>query len=75
MYAGLLRRILTISGMMPGRFMDTLADLGQGFFACEGTAPSVTYFSWGTCRALLISLTIGGAIYLFVVRNFFDGPL
>ncbi len=65
--------ILTISGMMPGRFMDTLADLGQGFFACEGTAPSVTYFSLGNLQGALISLTIGGAIYLFVVRNFLMG--
>lgn len=60
--------ILTLFGMMPGRFMNFLADMGQGFFACEGTAPPVGYFSVGNLQGALISLVVGTAIYLLVVR-------
>jgi len=49
--------------------MDTIADVGEDFF--HGSVPeyAVPYFTWGNISGALISLAIGAAVYLLVVRG------
>ncbi len=60
--------LLTAAGLLPGVLMNPLADMGQSFFLAEGSAPAVRYFSPGNLKGALISLFVGGVIYLLVVR-------
>lgn len=60
--------ILPALGVFPYRLMDSLADMGQGFLNGENPAHAVHYFSWANLRATLLSLLIGTAVYLLVVR-------
>lgn len=63
--------LLPLFGLLPHATMDRLADLGQGFFLVEGHAHAVSYFSWINLKGSLISLALGGLLYVLVVR----GPL
>lgn len=61
--------LLPVMGLLPGKIMNTLADIGQGFFQAEGEAHPVAYFSWVNLKGALISIGIGAIIYLVVVRR------
>lgn len=61
--------LLPVMGLLPGKIMNTLADIGQGFFQAEGKAHPVAYFSWVNLKGALISIGIGAIIYLVVVRR------
>lgn len=60
--------LLPVMGFLPEKVMNTLADMGQGFFQVEGEAHPVAYFSWDNLKGALISIGIGVIIYLVVVR-------
>lgn len=59
--------LLPIGGFLPGIVMDGIADMGQSFLhAAE--SESVSYFSIGNLQGALISLIIGGLLYVCIVR-------
>lgn len=66
--------VLTAFGMLPGRLMDPLADMGQSFFMADGAAPLVRYFSPANLKGAFISLVFGAVIYLLVVRMWMMRP-
>lgn len=55
-------------GLFPGQGMDRIAAFGRGFFQGEPPAHAVAYFSPVNLKGAFISLAIGGAVYLLVVR-------
>lgn len=65
--------VIPVLGVIPSLTMDKLADLGQGFFAFEGEAHAVSYFSLTNLKGSVISLCIGALVYLFVVRTYMMG--
>lgn len=59
--------LLPLGGFLPGIVMDGIADMGQGFLhAAE--SESVSYFSIGNLKGAMISLIIGGLLYVCFVR-------
>lgn len=60
-------------GVIPSLTMDKLADLGQSFFAFDGEAHAVSYFSLTNLKGSAISLCIGGLIYVLIVRTYMMG--
>lgn len=60
--------LLPIMGMLPGKVMNTLADMGQGFMHGISPEHEVAYFSWANLKGGLISIVIGVIIYFTVVR-------
>ena len=63
-----LTAVLPVMGLLPGRVMDGLAAMGRGFLAGHAPAHAVEYFAWVNLKGALISLAIGGAVYLLLVR-------
>lgn len=63
-----LAALLPIMGLLPGRVMDGLAALGRDFLHGAAPAHPVHYFAWVNLRGALISLVIGAAVYLLLVR-------
>lgn len=61
--------LLPVMGCMPGRIMNRIADMGQGFLQLSGEAHPVAYFSPVNMKGALISLVIGLLIYFLVVRT------
>ena len=55
-------------GLFPHLGMDRIAGFGREFFLGEPPAHAVHYFAWVNLKGALISLTIGGAVYLLIVR-------
>ena len=49
-------------------FMDKLATIGQEFMLGENTAHAVNYFSFANLKGGIISLAIGLAVYILIVR-------
>lgn len=73
---------VVLLGIMPNVTMDQLADLGQGFLAFGGEADAVKYlsgvhtvhyFSLVNLKGAAISIVIGAALYLTVVRGYMMG--
>lgn len=60
--------LLPVMGFFPGIVMDGLADIGQGFMQTAGTGHKVAYFSLTNLKGAAISLVIGAAVYLIIVR-------
>lgn len=60
-------------GVIPSLTMDKLADLGQSFFAFDGEAHAVSYFSLTNLKGSAISLCIGGLVYVLIVRTYMMG--
>ena len=58
-----------LMGLLPGRTMDRLADLAQGFLGVHHAGHAVHYFAWVNLKGALISLAIGAALYIFLVRG------
>lgn len=65
--------LLPLMGMTAHMSMDRLADLGQGFFGPAEHGHLVHYFSFGNLKGGLISLGIGIALYLLLVRRWMMG--
>ncbi len=66
--------LLPIMGFFPYLVMDGLAGAGQGFMNVEETELIVSYFSPANLKGAAISLAIGGAVYLVVVRLWMMRP-
>jgi hydrogenase-4 component B len=59
--------LLPLMGFFPGKIMNGLADMGQGFMQVTETE-GIAYFSFTNLKGALISLVIGAVVYLTVVR-------
>ncbi len=59
--------VLPLFGMASKYTMDALADISDSFLRTESMEP-VNYFSWANLRGGAISILIGIALYLVVVR-------
>ena len=59
---------VAVLGMTPHLTMDRIAGLANGFFSSHGLAHAISYFSWVNLKGSLISLAIGGAVYLLIAR-------
>ena len=60
--------VIPVLGMLPGMTMDKLADLAQGFLGVHHAGHAVHYFAWVNLKGSVISVAIGAALYLTVVR-------
>ena len=61
--------LIPVLGMLPGHTMDTLADMAQGFLGVHHAGHAVHYFTWVNLKGSVISVAIGAALYLTVVRH------
>ena len=61
--------VIPVLGMLPGLAMDKLADLAQGFLGVHHAGHAVHYFAWVNLKGSVISVAIGAALYLTVVRR------
>ena len=61
--------LIPVLGLLPGLTMDRLADLAQGFLGVHHAGHAVHYFTWVNLKGSLISVAIGAAVYLTVVRK------
>ncbi|MBQ3009836.1 MAG: sodium:proton antiporter, partial [Oscillospiraceae bacterium] len=60
--------VMPVLGMLPNRIMDGLAAMGRGFMHGHAPDHAVHYFAWINLKGALISLCIGAAVYLLVIR-------
>ena len=61
--------LIPVLGMLPGNTMDVLADKAQGFLGVHHAGHAVHYFTWVNLKGSVISVAIGAALYLTVVRH------
>ena len=61
--------VLFIWGLIPGLTMDKAAGLGQGLMGLTEFGEPVSYFSLKNLSGAVISLVIGAAVYLLVIRG------
>ena len=61
--------LIPLFGMLPGLTMDRLADMAQGFLGVHHAGHAVHYFAWINLKGSVISIVIGSALYLLVVRR------
>ena len=61
--------LIPVLGMLPGNTMDALADMAQGFLGVHHAGHAVHYFTWVNLKGSVISVAIGAALYLTVVRH------
>jgi len=66
---GLSAVILPVIGLFPGTFMQGMAELGQGFMHGHSPAHEIAWFSLTNLKGAAISLLIGAAVYLLVIRT------
>ena len=62
--------IVPIMGALPYVTMNRIADIGQGFMGHVHMEHEVHYFTWTNLKGSVISVLIGIAVYLIVVRRF-----
>lgn len=60
---------LVILGLMPNAAMNAIALWAVPFLHADPLAHSVHYFAWVNLKGACISLTIGAAVYLLVIRK------
>lgn len=63
-----LTAIMPVFGLLPNQIMDGLAAMGRGFMHGHAPDHAVHYFAWVNLKGALISLCIGTAVYLLVIR-------
>ena len=63
-----LAAIMPVLGLLPNQIMDGMAALGRGFMHGHAPDHAVHYFAWVNLKGALISLCIGAAVYLLVIR-------
>ena len=61
--------LFPIMGMLPYATMDKIADMSEGFMGWDHAGHSVDYFTWVNLKGSVISIVIGAAIYLFIIRK------
>ena len=61
--------LIPVLGLCPHLLMDRIAAVGRGFFEGEALSHAVSYFSFENLKGALISVGIGAALYLLVVRR------
>ena len=61
--------ISPIMGMLAHPVMDKMADAAQTFMGVHHEGHAVHYFAWVNLKGSLISIAIGAAVYLLVVRR------
>ncbi len=61
--------IFPVLGLLPSLTMDKIADLGQGFMGVTHAGHAVHYFTWVNLKGSLISIAIGAAVYILIVRT------
>lgn len=61
--------LFPVMGIFPGKIMDKLANLGQGFMGLAAAGERVSYFHFGNLKGGLISIVIGAFLYIVVVRG------
>lgn len=66
---GIPALFLLLWGWMPHRLMDTVADLGSGFFALEESGEVVHYFNGENLLGAGYSIAIGVVVYLVFIRS------
>ena len=64
-YAG----AMVVLGLYPNQTMDQIAAMARSFLGGHGPEHAVQYFSWVNLKGGFISLGIGVALYLLVVRT------
>ena len=67
---GLSALVMPLFGLLPHGTLDRLADLGQGFLQGHSPAHPVNYFSLANLKGGCVSIAMGAALYLLVVRRF-----
>jgi len=65
---GISALMLPVMGFGASYIMDRIADLGQPFLRSALPEHAVSYFAWNNLKGGLISLGIGAAVYLLVIR-------
>jgi len=65
-----LAAVMPVMGLLPNRVMDGLAAMGRGFMHGHAPDHAVHYFAWVNLKGALISLCIGVAVYLLLIRPF-----
>jgi len=60
---------IPVLGLLPSLTMDRLADMAQGFMGVHHAGHAVHYFAWVNLKGSVISIAIGAALYLTVVRR------
>ena len=60
--------VMPVLGLLPNQIMDGLAALGRGFMHGHAPEHAVHYFAWVNLKGAVISLCIGAAVYLLVIR-------
>lgn len=60
--------LLPVFGLLPHFTMDKLADMGQGFMHLEEMKETVNYFSLENLEGSLVTILIGAAVYMLIVR-------
>lgn len=63
-----LAAIMPVLGLLPNQIMDGMAALGRGFMHGHAPDHAVHYFAWVNLKGAIISLCIGAAVYLLVIR-------
>ncbi len=61
--------LIPVLGMLPVHTMDAMADMAQAFLGVHHAGHAVYYFTWVNLKGSVISVAIGAALYLTVVRH------
>ncbi|GFH95455.1 Na(+)/H(+) antiporter subunit D [Lachnospiraceae bacterium] len=61
--------ILVLWGLAPGFTMDPVAWLGQGFMGLKESGEQVAFYSPGNLAGAVVSMGIGAAVYIVIVRG------
>lgn len=66
---GICAVLFPLMGILPDRFMTWMADLGQTFMGAEAAAEQISWFGMTNLSGSLISVLLGAAVYLLVIRG------
>lgn len=66
---GICAVLFPLMGILPDRFMNWMADLGQTFMGAEEAAEQISWFGMTNLSGSLISVLLGAAVYLLVIRG------
>lgn len=61
--------VLFVWGLAPGLTMDRVAKLSQGFMGLAEYGKKAEYFRFGKLGGAMVSVSIGGLVYLFFIRG------
>lgn len=61
--------VLFVWGLVPGLTMDRVAKLSQSFMGLTEYGKKVEYFRFGNLGGAMVSVSIGGLVYLFFIRG------